>query len=189
MTPKQFLIDETGQSDDLFPETLLVNLDHGRIFTTSRKVAEHFKKRHDHVLRDIAALLAEISRPNFGEPDSIGLRNFAQSSYTDKRGKTYSEYHLSRDGFSLLAMGFTGREALVWKLKFLDAFNAIETELHARTARFASALDQVRPSLRPVVEGTQGGLSRTAIAAPLGKSCAAVTYHRSQARRLGLLRD
>nr|WP_281063830.1 Rha family transcriptional regulator [Rhodoferax aquaticus] len=76
------------------------------------------------VLRDIAALLAEISllnfeepnaisRPNLGEPDSISGRNFAPATYTDKRGKTYAEYRLSRDGFSLLAMGFTGREAKV----------------------------------------------------------------------------
>lgn len=183
---------------DLFPETLLVDLDHGHSFTTSRKVAEHFKKRHDHVLRDVAALLAEISRlnfeppnaisrPNFGEPDSIGWLNFQASSYTDKRGKTYTEYHLSRDGFSLLAMGFTGREALAWKIKFLDAFNAMEAELNAKTARYAAALDQVRPSLRPVVEATELGVSRWPIAALLGKSCASVTYHRGQARRLGLL--
>ena len=172
---------------DLFPETLLVNLDHGHIFTTSRKVAEHFGKSHKNVLRDISALLAKIARLNFEPPNATGRLNFAPSSYTDKRGKTYPEYHLSHDGFSLLAMGFTGREALVWKLKFLEAFNAMESELHARTQRFAAALDQVRPNLRPVVEGTQGGLNRAAIAAPLGKSCAAVTYHRSQARRLGLL--
>lgn len=172
---------------DLFPETLLVNLDHGRIFTTSRKVAEHFGKSHKNVLRDIATLLDEISRLNFEPRDSVGLRNFAQSTYTDQRGKTYPEYHLSHDGFSLLAMGFTGREALVWKIKFIDAFNAMESELHARTARFAAALDQVRPNLCPVVEGTQGGLNRAAIAAPLGKSCASVSYHRNAARRLGLL--
>jgi len=188
----------THPHTDLFPETLLVSQDHGHIFTTSRKVAEHFKKRHDHVLRDITALLAEISRPNFGEPDSVSLsksglpdafgrRNFEPSSYTNQRGKTYPEYHLSRNAFALLAMGFTGREALVWKLKFLEAFDSLESELHARTQRYASALDLVRPNLRPVVEGTQGGLARAAIAAPLGKSCAAVTYHRSQARRLGLL--
>lgn len=179
----------TTSHTDLFPETLLVSLDHGHIFTTSRKVAEHFGKNHQHVLRSIKALLVEISLSNFGQPNVIGQTNFGLSSYTDKRGKTYPEYHLSHDGFSLLAMGFTGKEALIWKLKFLQAFNAMESELHARTQRFAAALDMVRPSLRPVVEGTQGGLNRTAIAAPLGKSCAAVTYHRSQARRLGLLRD
>jgi Rha family phage regulatory protein len=124
-------------NQDLFPETLLVSAVNSHTFTTSRKVADHFKKRHFHVLRDIELLLAEISRSNFGfpntisrpnfeEPNAIGLRNFAASSYTDKRGKTYPEYRLSRDGFSLLAMGFTGREALAWKLKFLEAFNAME---------------------------------------------------------------
>ncbi|MDD5028497.1 MAG: Rha family transcriptional regulator [Rhodoferax sp.] len=174
---------------DLFPETLLVNLDQGHIFTTSRKVAVHFGKNHQHVLRSIKALLLEISLSNFGQPNTIRRLNFEPSTYTDSRGKTYPEYHLSHDGFSLLAMGFTGREALVWKLKFLDAFNAMESELYARTQRFAAALDQVRPSLRPVVDGTELGLKRAAIAAPLGKSCAAVTYHRRQARRLGLLAE
>lgn len=177
---------------DLFPETLLVNLDHGNSVTTSLKVAEHFKKRHDHILRDISALTIDLNGPNFGGIESnFGFieRNFAPSDYIDSRGRVKPMYRLTRDAFSLLAMGFTGREALVWKIKFLDAFNAMESELHAKTARFAAALDQVRPNLRPVVEGTQSGLNRAAIAAPLGKTCAAVTYHRNQARRLGLLRD
>ena len=174
---------------DLFPETLLVNLDHGQTFTTSRKVAEYFKKRHKNVLQSIELLQAEISRLNFQPPNVIGLRNFAASSYTDKRGKTHPEYRLSRDGFSLLAMGFTGCEALAWKLKFLEAFNAMEASLNAKTSRYAAALDLVRPNLRPVVDGTEAGLKRAAIAVPLGKSCAAVTYHRRSARRLGLLRD
>ena len=176
---------------DLFPETLLVNLDHGHIFTTSIKVAEHFKKRHDHVLRDIKNVLADLtaagfSGPNFGAASAL---IFEATTYLDAQKKPRQMWNLSHDAFALVAMGFTGREALVWKVKFLDAFNAMEAELHAKTARFANALDQVRPSLRPVVEGTQGGLNRAAIAAPLGKSCASVTYHRSQARRLGLLRD
>ena len=126
---------------DLFPETLLVNLDHGNSSTTSRKVAAHFGKNHQHVLRSIKALLAEISRSNFGLPETFDRLNFEPVTYTDQRGKTYPEYRLSRNAFSLLAMGFTGREALAWKLKFLAAFDAMESELHAKTARFASALD------------------------------------------------
>lgn len=167
---------------DLFPETLLVNLDHGHIFTTSIKVAEHFGKNHKDVLRIITAVVKRSANPEH-------RRNFAPMSDQDQRNRKRYFYHLTRDGFAFIAMGFTGPEADAWKWKFLEAFNAMEAELHARTARFAAALDQVRPSLRPVVEGTQDGLNRAAIAAPLGKSCAAVTYHRGQARRLGLLRD
>ena len=172
---------------DLFPETLLVNLDQGRIFTTSRKVAVHFKKRHDNVLRDIEALLAEISLLKFEEPNTIGRLNFEPSTYTDSRGKTYPEYHLSHDGFSLLAMGFTGKEALVWKLNFLAAFNAMESQLSAQRDRYVGALDILCPPLRPTVERTQSAQDRVSIASVIGKSCASVTYYRGKARRLGLL--
>lgn len=166
---------------DLFPETLLVSCDGTRIYTTSRKVAAYFHKRHDNVFRDTEKLIAELADSDFS------LLNFEESKYIDERGKSRSEYRLTHDGFALLAMGFTGREALVWKIKFLEAFNAMEAELQAVTARYAAALDQLHPSLRPVVDGTQQGKKRIAIAAPLGKSCAAVTYHRGKARRLGLL--
>lgn len=124
---------------------------------------------------------ADMPDPSFTE------RNFALSTYLDSTGRSLPEYRLTHDGFALLAMGFTGREALAWKIAFLQAFNALEAELHARTARFATALDQVRPMLRPVVEATEAGYSRTDIAGPLGKSPASVTYHRRAARRLGLL--
>lgn len=117
----------------------------GQPFTTSRAVAERFGKRHKDVLKAIKSLLAEMPDPEFGR------RNFAPSSYLNEQSKEQPEYRLTHDGFALLAMGFTGREALAWKIAFLQAFNALEAELHARTARFATALDQVRPMLRPVV--------------------------------------
>ncbi len=53
--------------------------------------------------------------------------------------------------------------------------------------RAATALDHVRPFLRPIVEATEAGYARREIAEPLGKSPASVTYHRRAARRLGLL--
>lgn len=153
----------------------------GQPFTTSRAVAERFGKRHADVLRTIEKLCAEIPDPEFSR------RNFASRDYVDGRGKTQPEYRLTHDGFAFLAMRFTGRDAMAWQISFLQAFNAIEAELIARTARFAQALDQLKPALRPVVEGTEQGHSRSDIAAPLGKSISAVTYHRSKARRIGLL--
>jgi Rha family phage regulatory protein len=153
----------------------------GQPFTTSRAVAERFGKRHTEVLRAIQKLLADSPDPSFNE------RNFASIEYTDSRGRLKPEYRLTHNGFAILAMGFTGRDALAWKIAFLEAFNAIEAELIARTARFARALEQVRPMLRPVVEATEAGYSRAEIAEPLGKSPASISYHRRSARRLGLL--
>jgi Rha family phage regulatory protein len=154
---------------------------HGEHAMPHIQSAKYFHKAHRNVVRSIDRLLEALP------VDAFNVLNFERVEYKDKKGETRLMFLLNHDAFAILAMGFTGREALVWKIKFLQAFNAMESELHVRTRRFAAALDQVRPALRPVVEGTQGGLNRAAIAAPLGKSCAAVTYHRSQARRLGLL--
>lgn len=153
----------------------------GQPFTTSRAVAERFGKNHRDVLKAIKNLLAALPDPEFGR------RNFAPSSYLNEQNKPQPEYRLTHDGFAFLAMRFTGAEAMAWQIAFLQAFNALEAELHARTERFAHALDQVRPALRPVVEGTEQGQSRAAIAEPLGKSANAITYHRRAARHLGLL--
>lgn len=99
----------------------LVAVHGSRATTTSLLVADMFGKRHDHVVRDIRKLISDLpedSLPNFGERD-----------YTDDRGKVWPMYEISRDGFSLLAMGFTGKKALEWKLKFLKAFNLMEQAL------------------------------------------------------------
>ncbi|MCK9987421.1 MAG: hypothetical protein AzoDbin1_03893 [Azoarcus sp.] len=161
-------------------EALFLSTD-GQPFTTSRAVAERFGKKHYNVLRDIENLIASCPDPTFTE------LNFEFSTYVDPTGRTLPEYRLTHDGFAFLAMRFTGAEAMAWQIAFLQAFNALEAELRAKTERFAHALDQVRPMLRPVVEATEEGYSRADIAAPLGKSPASVTYHRRSARRLGLL--
>ncbi|NWO05353.1 MAG: Rha family transcriptional regulator [Alteromonadaceae bacterium] len=161
-------------------EALFMSTD-GKPFTTSRAVAERFGKQHKEVLRGIKKLLSDMPDPAFTE------RNFALSEYSDPSGRKLPQYELSHDAFALVVMGFTGRDALAWKIAFLQAFNVMEAELRAREQRFANALDQVRPALRPVVEGTEQGQSRSDIAGPLGKSPASVTYHRRRARDLGLL--
>ncbi|MDR0480778.1 MAG: Rha family transcriptional regulator [Gallionellaceae bacterium] len=166
---------------DLFPETLLVSRSGESIYTTSRKVAEHFGKQHAHVLRNIQKLLADL-------PDAVfSQSNFGLAEYLDTQKKPRIEYRLSHDGFALLAMGFTGREALAWKVKFLAAFRQMEAELAAARTRYLNALDIIRPNLRPTVEDFKAGLPRTVTAEFLGKSANAISYHRHQARRLGLL--
>lgn len=170
---------------DLFPETLLVQLESDACFTTSLKVAEHFHKRHADVLRAIENLLSMLPATYDHQ------RNFASMIRLDEAGKGARReqpyYRLTRSAFCLLAMRFTGAKAVQWQVDFVAAFDDMERQLAERTARYARALDQVRPNLRPVVEGTERGLRRTAIAAPLGKSTASISYHRSAARRLGLL--
>ena len=98
----------------------LVKVADGQVVVSSRKIAEHFEKEHKHVLQSIREILtAEKSAVKF----------FSESSYLNERGKTNPEYLMNRDGFSLLVMGFTGKKALEWKIKYIQAFNAMEEEL------------------------------------------------------------
>lgn len=92
----------------------------GRILASSRDIAEKFGKRHDHILRDIESFQKDI--PNFGEM-------FFEDELPDKYGRNQKIYWMNRDGFSLLCMGFTGKKALEWKLKYIDAFNKMEETL------------------------------------------------------------
>lgn len=106
----------------------------GTPVTTSRAVAEQFGKQHAHVLRDIENLLRDLTNPKLerlnGLPDTYGEEfakaNFIESEYTDAQGKPRPMYLLTRDGFTLLAMGFTGARALQFKVAYIDAFNRME---------------------------------------------------------------
>lgn len=97
----------------------LVEIQGNQVVVASRKVAEHFEKLHKHVLDSIREILsAENSADKF----------FKEVSYIYK-GRRLPEYIMTRDGFSLLAMGFTGSKALQWKLKYIEAFNRMEEAL------------------------------------------------------------
>lgn len=102
-----------------------------QIFCTSLDVARVFNKQHKNVLRDIENILKDLRKIG----DLKDKLNFEQT-YRDTeirgfgkvKGKTRKDpyYNLTRDGFSLLAMGFTGTKALQWKIAFLNAFNQME---------------------------------------------------------------
>lgn len=107
----------------------LVTVYNHQLVTDSKKVAAHFGKRHDHVIRHIEAVLRGI--PQNGNTPTM----YKKVSYVhEQNGQTYSYYLINRDGFSLLVMGFTGAKALEWKLKFLEAFNAMEKEIRKQQA-------------------------------------------------------
>ena len=90
---------------------------------SSLDIAEHFGKQHKNILRDIERL--EI-------PDDFRRLNFEPSSYVNGQNKEQPAYNLTRDGFSFLVMGFTGKKANEWKVKYIEAFNLMEKELHSR---------------------------------------------------------
>lgn len=98
-------------------------------------LAHHFNRSHKNVLRDIAKLRSKCPesfyRLNF-EP--IEIDTFLPHSGGIRKDRAYL---LTRDGFSLLVMGFTGAEAVRWKLRYIEAFNAMEQALHENIRREA----------------------------------------------------
>jgi Rha family phage regulatory protein len=91
----------------------------GQPAVSSREIALRFQKKHKEILRDIDRICSMC-------PESFTERNFAPSEYTDSTGRALPCYLLTRDAFTLLAMGFTGKAALLWKLRYIEAFNALE---------------------------------------------------------------
>lgn len=103
-------------------DLISITNENGNLVVSSREVARNFEKEHFNVVRDIERL-AE------GEPlKSEGLKYFIPSTFIHN-GNEYKEYLLTRDGFSLLVMGFTGQKALEWKLKYIEAFNKMEESI------------------------------------------------------------
>ncbi|BFN10207.1 MULTISPECIES: Rha family transcriptional regulator [Pseudomonas] len=92
----------------------------GKPTTTSLDVAKHFRKRHDNVLRDIK---------NLECPEDFALLNFEECSRTGANNRPEPYVRMTRDGFTLLCMGFTGKEAMHWKIAYINAFNKMEQVL------------------------------------------------------------
>lgn len=96
----------------------IVYLKNDQALTDSLTVAEMFEKRHDHVLVKIEKILTD-------SPENSG-QCFLKTKYKDASGKWNTKYLMNRDGFTFLAMGFTGKKADEWKWKYINAFNAME---------------------------------------------------------------
>ena len=97
----------------------------GALMVSSRRVAEDFGKEHAKVLRAIRNL--ECSK-DFTDA------NFGVSEYLDPTGRSLPQMLMTRDGFTFLVMGFTGKEAAVWKERYIAACNAMEAELRRQPA-------------------------------------------------------
>lgn len=104
----------------------LVYLKNDEAVCDSLQVAEKFEKRHDNVMQAIRGLL-KIEDTH---------QMFKLSSYTEEQnGQRYPKYIMNRDGFSLLAMGFTGKKALQWKLQYIKAFNQMENFIKEKSTQ------------------------------------------------------
>ena len=111
----------------------------GEVFANSRDVAAFFGKNHRDVMRGIDVLLQQ-------EPN-LGVRSFAQGVYLlpETGPQEHRCFDMDQTGFTLLAMGFTGTKALKWKLRYIEAFKALEAECR-RIAQSGPAIDLNDPA-------------------------------------------
>ena len=103
-------------------ENLITKSEDGKLVVSSRRVADDFRRRHSDVIKAIEDKMKvnEILR---------SPKYFIESTYTDKSNRQSKEYLLTKDGFSFIVMGFNGKIADEWKLKYIEAFNTMERKL------------------------------------------------------------
>ena len=99
---------------------IVLSMQSGEPVASSRQVAENFGKEHKDTLESIRQILAA---------ENSATKSMFYETTFENRGKQYPMYLMNRDGFTLLAMGFTGKAALEWKLKYIAAFNKMEKKL------------------------------------------------------------
>lgn len=117
----------------------------GELVVSSREVATNFEKQHKHVLESIENLKEGVAEK------SANL--FIESTYQHSQNKQwYKEYLLTRDGFSLLVMGFTGKKALDWKLKYIEAFNEMEQYIKEQQPKVPTTYKEALQQLLAQVE-------------------------------------
>lgn len=117
-----------------------------KVVTTSLKIAEVFGKEHQHILRDIRELIDGVSKigdtPMFEETTYIHPQNKQQ----------YPMFLMNRDGFTLLAMGFTGDKALRFKMAYINTFNEMEKALKAMQPKLPQTYKEALKELLIQVE-------------------------------------
>lgn len=109
-------------------EVQVIN-NNGELVVSSRKVAEDFGKPHNDVLKAIREAIGGLGKISHTK------EMFYKTTYIHpQNGQEYPEYLMNRDGFSLVVFGFTGSKAFEWKIKYIEAFNAMEKKLKELSA-------------------------------------------------------
>ena len=132
----------------LSPSVPALQVVNGHPTTLSTQVADYFGKNHQHVTRDIRNLIDKC--PN------LGLSNFGQTTYKDSQGKNQPCYRMDRKGFVLLAMGFTGEQALKFKIAYIDAFDEMEAQLRKSPTEQSSEAATLTPAQQLAIQQAVG---------------------------------
>jgi Rha family phage regulatory protein len=120
----------------------LISIVDGKPMVSSKQVADHFEivGGHRYIMSVIRKLLIES-----GE---FGVQNYLQSSYVSKQNKKLDCFDMTRDGFTLIAMGLTGKKAQQWKIKYIEAFNKMESEILHMQRKTDSVMDKLNSAYK-----------------------------------------
>ena len=177
----------------------IVVIDHNHTMTTSLLVAEKFDKQHKNVLQSIELIIEKC-------PDEEFPRlNFQPRKFQYVTGRNQireaTMYEMTRDGFVMLATGFTGEKAFLWKIAFINAFNHMEQLLNTALANahqaevqavaqelaaMMNALFDRHPQWRETADYTQQGFSTGQVAKLQGKAKSSVRAMKARIRAAGL---
>ena len=138
---------------DFFDLTAFIDRQGNELVTDSRAVALAFKKRH----RDVLRVINSMHKSEHPEVVKHTGRNFALSSYRDSTGREMPMYRMTAKGMTELTMGFTGEQARIVRIRFVNAFEAVAERL-AQAERSITAMlhDLERREVPSVVKGQIG---------------------------------
>jgi len=122
----------------------LVFIENNKVVTDSLTVAKVFRKEHARVMRDIREL---------GCSEEFRVGNFAESIYVNSQNKEMPKYSMSKKGFTLLAMGYTGKEAMKFKEAYIEEFERMESLL--KVPRILSDREQLLASMKITIETSE----------------------------------
>ena len=114
-----------------------------QVITTSLLVAETFEKEHRNVLKSIRKLMSATN--------VAVAQMFDETTYVNEQGKEQPMFFMNRDGFTLLAMGFSGEKALKFKVDYINAFNKMEAELKSQQPKQLSAAESLLQAVQLLV--------------------------------------
>ena len=124
----------------------------GKAIVLSRDIARVFEKRHDNVIRDIKNIIRNDPK--------WGLLNFEESNYINEQNHIQPSYVMTRDGFTILVMGYTGEKAMIFKKAYIAAFNEMERKLAPRNYKAALLALVAKEEARETLEAQNAGMAR-----------------------------
>lgn len=152
--------------------------------TNTLIVSEHFGKNHKDVLRALRELISDCE-------EEFGRRNFAPAPYYDAQGKQRTMHALTKEGFMLLAMGFTGANATKLKIAFIQEFNRMESELKNRQPLINDAMREellkANPLWAKIARYDGKGLTTMEICILIQRHPRSLGRHRRRMEACGLL--